>query len=185
MVYTIYKNWHYSFPRLISMWFGDNSRYYQCKFESSCYWSPMRNDDDYDLNKLCGYQYGIFTVHKSSIRVSWVPNFDKAGVIDLYGYEYDKSFIGHDSLYLGSVVVGEEFNISIENLRQYDMNNKFMYGFYHIKLMDTSGNIKNGIKMKNSINNSFWNKFGFRLFPYAGGNNVAIHKMKILVDKIF
>ena len=162
--YTILKNWHYAFF-LLGRLFGwsYNKTEFNMKFEFSkeCWWTPSRNADDYDLNKLCGISFGLLGIHKNSVRLAWVPDFSKKGVIKIYGYTYDS--VGkseHKSLYICDVNVDTTYDAKIVC-----KDDKYL-----ISVGSTE------IEMDNKIKD---NKIQKEDYPYFGGNNRSPQKMYI------
>ena len=92
--YLIKKGNHYAsvslFQRLFSVGWNIRQMSIHCQFSNECWWAPPRNDDDNDLNKLCGIGYGL-SHHQNSVRFAWVPDFTKHGIINIYGYTYDEN----------------------------------------------------------------------------------------------
>lgn len=162
--YTILKNCHYAFFLLgrIFGWHYDKT-YYNIffKFSKECWWSTPRNSDDYDLNKLAGFSFGLFGIHKNSVRITWRPNFEKKGFISLYGYTYDSAKKEHTAEYLAEVEV-EKNCICLLSL------NEDSYIFD----MGSFGSIE----MDNKTPDSLIQK---EIYPYFGGNNKSPQKMSI------
>lgn len=164
--YTILKGWHYAFflfGRLFGWHYNKKKFVINFNFSKDCCWAPPRDQNDYDLNKLYGLTFGLFSIHKSSVRLTWVPNFNKGweDYISLYGYTYDPSFSGHQSKYLCDVKVDTDYscNISITD-------DKYIFDM-------TSLGIK--IEMDKTSNK----KLEKEIYPYVGGNNTAIQKMNV------
>lgn len=166
MKYTIFKNWHYAFflfGRLFG-WGYNRKRYIiTFKFSKECWWSPPRNQDDYDLNKLAGISFGAFAIHKNSVRLTWVPNFDKEGIIQLYGYIYDSSQKEHISKYLCEVRTETEY-ICILSM----INGEYEFDMLPIAYMT----------MENKTED---HKIQKKTYPYFGGNNRAPNTMHFWV----
>jgi hypothetical protein len=155
--YTIKKGDHYSnasiFERIFSIGWKVKQTVYHFKFHPECWWSPARNSDDYDLNKLCGIGFG--TDHqKNSARLAWVPDFNVPGKIDIHGYIYDEQSSGHISKYIASVQTGVVCDGVITSNP----------GAYSIAVNGTAVTMPNNNKDPNLC---------FKLFPYFGGNNTA------------
>ena len=164
--YTILKGWHYAFfffRRFFGWHYNDKNFSIKFKFSKECWWNPPRNQDDYDLNKLYGLSLGFFSIHKDSVRFTWRPNFEKIGVIDIFGYIYDENKNGHISLYLCSVNVEEEYSGQL-----------LLSDDKYILSVGT-----NVIEMDNYTSDC---KIQKELYPFFGGNNKSIQKMYIWVD---
>ena len=164
--YTILKNWHYAFflfGRLFGWYHGKDRFEIKFKFSSECWWNPPRNQDDYDLNKLFGLSFGLFSIHKDSVRFTWCPDFDNVGKIKIYGYVYDSNKKDHDSLYLCTVDVDKEYTGYL-----------YLSGDKYIFQIGTDT-----ITMDNKTPDKKTQK---EIYPYFGGNNKAIIKMYIWVS---
>jgi hypothetical protein len=133
-------------------------------FRKECWWAPPRNQDDYDQNKLAGIGFGA-NHHANSVRLVWVPDFEKEGMINVSGYTYDKKKEGQKFtiVYITSVPIGEPVEGKIESRD----------GGYFITVKDKM------VRMDNVNSDS---KLCFRLFPYFGGNNTAPHDMVIELE---
>ena len=166
--YTILKGFHYSFfliGRLFGWHYNKKKFIINFKFDPTCWWFPCRNNDDKDLNKLSGISFGLFGVHKNSIRLTWRPNFEKSGIIEIHGYMYDDEVNEHESRFIGEVEVDKLYSAKIECTQHY----------YYISLGDKK------IKFSNI---SFDPKIQKELYPFFGGNNSAPNKMYIWTEII-
>jgi hypothetical protein len=133
-------------------------------FREACWWSPARNQDDLDQNKLAGIGFGT-NHHNNSVRLTWVPDFDKPGVINVYGYTYDEKKEGQKFTiaFIRAVHVLEPVNARIE----------CRDGAYFITVGDAT------VRMENNKTDP---NLCFRLYPYFGGNNTAPHDMVIELE---
>ena len=130
----------------------------------SCWWAPARNHDDGDLNKLTGVCYGL-NVHSNSVRLTWVPDFNVNGKIDIFGYTYDEKATDPKitAVPITSVQVGQPCNGCIDV-----QGNKYKITVINVSvLMDT-------LHADPSL--------CYRLYPYFGGNNTAPQDMTIDID---
>ncbi len=164
--YLIKQGNHYCnvsiFERLFSIGTNVKRIFFSFKLHPECWWSPARNSDDNDLNKLYGLSFGLNSDHSNSVRLAWKPDFKVNNKIDIYGYIYDEKQTDpkQTSLYITSVQAGADCMAMITN-------NGDKYEF-----------------MVNSVNAEMPNTHPdpglcFRLFPYFGGNNTAPHNMTI------
>jgi hypothetical protein len=166
--YSIKKGSHYStkglFERLGAICCNFKTLSVRFKFHTDCYWAPARNPDDNDLNKLTGIGFGL-NLHKNSVRLAWVPDFDIAGTIKIYGYSYDEKKVDpkFTFLYITSVPVEQTYEAKIESKA----------GKYVITVN------KVVVEMDNLHKDP---KICFRLFPYFGGNNTAPKDMLIEIE---
>ena len=159
--YTILKNWHYAFflfGRLFGWHYNTKEFVIGFRFSKECWWYPPRNINDNDLNKLIGLSFG--NIHKNSVRLSWSPNFEKEGIIKLYGYTYDESIKEHNMKYFCEVKV--ENDIFLHLLLNDD---KYVFRFME-KEFEMENKTKDGKIQKNN-------------YPYFGGNNKSPNIMKI------
>ncbi|MEI6061377.1 MAG: hypothetical protein WCR72_11755 [Bacteroidota bacterium] len=166
--YLIKKGNHYAtisiFERVAAFSWKNLVYRFQFRFHSDCYWSPARNQDDQDLNKITGIGFGI-NHHENSVRLAWVPDFNVPGSIKIYGYTYNgkEDDPRQTSLYITSVTTGQTCNAEIASLGDK----------YKITI--------NGVIV--SMDNSKPDhNLCFRLFPYFGGNNVAPQDMNIEIE---
>lgn len=163
--YTILKNWHYCltfFERLVS-WFYDQSEFnIEFKLSKQC-WYPKTNSNNH-YNKIIGLCFGIFGMHKNSVRLYWIPNFEKPNKLFLYGYSYDSFYKDHESKYFCEIDVDTKYVCTLTLTDDsYEFN------------IHTLGNFE----MENNIEDS---KFQKKTFPYFGGKDRAPHKMVVWSD---
>jgi len=161
MTYTIFKNWHYAFPFVFSMWRNKIEWSWACKFSKECW----NDTDDNHTNKLCGLVFGVNN-HYNSARIAWKSNPTNKEEIMLYGYIYDPSFQKHKLQYLTTVQVEKEFVVKII---QHKDKYEFICG-------------RDKVCMDNDTEDKNW---GFYARPYYGGNPSSPHKMKINVKLIW
>lgn len=166
--YLIKQGNHYCnvsiFDRLFSIGYNVKKISFRFKFHKECWWTPARNSDDNDLNKLYGISYGLNSDHVNSVRLAWKPDFNVSGKIDVYGYIYDElPNSQHLSQYIASVQTETDCTAVITN-------NGNKYDF-----VVNSANAE----MPNTHTDS---GFCFRLYPYFGGNNTAPHDMTIEIE---
>lgn len=86
--HTIYKHCHRPFPfKILGIKKANSQIVRRFKFlESCCYY--LDNGDQYDWNKLYGVTFGLFGIHKNSVRFVWRydPVTDKI-IIAAYWYK--------------------------------------------------------------------------------------------------
>lgn len=115
--YKIAQGRHYAdgaFFRVLNYRWMQNSIAYKVKFRENCWYS--RGEVVHSgKNKLCGVSYGLFGVHRNSIRVAWKPHHEKFGVIILYAYYY-KNNEGYFLEYLTEVETGDYFRVHINDI---------------------------------------------------------------------
>lgn len=164
--YVIFKGWHYAFfliGRLFGWHYDDPKFSIDFKFSNECWWNPPRNSDDYDLNKLGGISFGLLTIHKNSVRLTWVPNFEKPGYIKLYGYVYNPDHDGHISQYICDVKTEQEYTCTI-----YLNSDNYVFD------MGELGKIQ--------MERTKYRKIQKMVYPYFGGDNRSPVKMSIWMD---
>jgi hypothetical protein len=155
--YLIKENQHYTFSnpfeRLFS--FRWNVKYVDIKFSfvAGCWWKEPRNNDDNDVNKLCGITFGFFGLHKNSIRLGWKPDFSKIGKVKIYVYWYENG--KRESFEITTVDILNTYNACI-----YIKDDTYIV---------TVNRETRSIWFKNK-KISKWN---LKTFPYFGGNNSA------------
>jgi len=166
-IYTIKKGKHSSGFHL-GITFSKTLRF-SAMFLDSCLY-PIKDNDDYDINKLFGFSTSYFH-HKNSARIGWRCN-DK-NQIELFAYAYvnGKRF----TTYLGVVDVNSDFECTI-----IDTEKEYLFN------VEVSDIVDNDIIKKEynaTINKKKdWFFFHYLLYPYFGGNKTAPHTMKILVN---
>lgn len=115
----------------------------------------MEDNDQFDLNKLAGLSFGR-SHHTNSARVCWCYN-SETQLIELFSYIYNnkKREFKHitncniDSDCMASIVVNDET--------------------VDFKI--------NGVPI--TCAKSKWPNWGYRLFPYFGGDKVAPHDINV------
>lgn len=159
--YTIKKGRHYSnhLPRLT---YDRRIIEAKVKFSSEC-WFPLREPDDYAVNKLLGWSFGYH--HKDSLRIGWRPSGGE-GYIDLffyiyrYGQRYERYFttVACDTEYDLTLAIGSRGSISAS----VGTSVVIMGGHYFLE--------------------NDMPKLGYILFPYFGGKKTAPHNMSIELE---
>ena len=93
---TIHKGFHRPFSFIPACFKGMTTEKKfrikkKIKFTESCKYN-LRNNDQYDWNKLFGVCFGIFGIHKNSARFVWryVPYFKEVIEIGVYYYKNGK-----------------------------------------------------------------------------------------------
>ena len=132
-------------------------------FDRHCWTHALGGEDDYDINKFYGLSFGRH--HTNSIRLGWRPNYEQPGVIDLFSY-----------VYRDGERMEPEFILSVS------VDSLFAC---RIKLFDT-GRASIGVKTDLRYDNDYRvvnfefapeRKWGYRLYPYHGGNRKAYQTM--------
>ena len=123
MKYTILKNWHYSiFNPLKHKWIRLDCQEVRFKFViPKNAWFSKENEDDEDWNKLYGVSYGLFGIHKNSLRIAWKPDFEVKNKFQLayYAYENGKKVtkkicsVFGDCQYEGQIYLHNDGDVSV------------------------------------------------------------------------
>jgi hypothetical protein len=162
MMFTIYKGFHYCNKSLYKLFnlFNDKKRmsYYVTFNETALYVDDTL--DRFDVNKLFGFSLGMH--HKNSYRFGW-NCLD--GKIHIYAYAYVN----------GERIITEICKIKINEEHRFTifMNNT---GKCVFTVIDSSDNIHQAIVMGHKHKEKL---FGYKLWPYFGGNKPAPQKIEI------
>lgn len=165
MRYTIYEEEHHSNPICLKIRLNCTRVDFTFEFGKSCWYS----DSSSNINKLYGIEYGIFGIHKNSMRIGWLPDFENKGRIKIFYYGYENNS-EHVTKYLMTVDVEKQYNLDV---------------FLHGKLNEPT---KLCIELNGSIilydeeckiKNKF---FGCICKPYFGGENTAPKDMYIDIN---
>lgn len=159
MKYLIKKDTHYSI-HLPGFSFSNKFQFIRVKFDSSCLYK-FNNVDDGDVNKLIGYTFGLNpNPHKNSFRLGWNC---QNGRISLFAYAYINS----------ERIVKYLCDIDIDkwcNVIYYSFNGKM-----RVSVDDTV--YYTGIDVNRLPG------YGWKLYPYFGGNNKAPQTMLIEIQQ--
>ena len=160
-VYTIKKGEHYS-NHTPKMCYGKGSMRATFKFMDGC-WFPLEVQDDYAINKLCGFSNGLH--NRNSVRLGWTPN-KEPGKIDLFFYLYINGVRKEQKF--ATVEIGLEYQLFI-------ILTNNLCGF---TLMRDGATV--------ATDSVYYPQprcpFGYWLFPYLGGRLPARVDTKIYLD---
>ena len=149
----------------VNFFYKKNSISYKVKFtESSIY--DLKHIAGYGINKLFGLTFGLFGVHKNSVRFGWKPKTNNT--IMLYGY-----------CYINGVRKEVEFReIKINNY--YDLTISILPGKYlfKVKSLETFQTDVLEVKYEKIP------KFGYVNFLYFGGTRTNPQNIWIGMEKI-
>ena len=116
--YIIYKNCHYStfIPQIKCL---RNLKYikneYYISFDKSCKYDI---EEKSCVNKLFGYSFGLFSVHKNTCRFGWTYN-KETDKIDIWIYIYkDKLYYYSDNIGLKTLLENSELEFN-ETIKYY------------------------------------------------------------------
>jgi hypothetical protein len=149
MKFTVKKNRHWFLPLLIRMWFGKpkDLKYTIC-FTEDCWYDPASLPG---INKLFGFTFGLFGIHKNSVRFGWKPGQVK-GLIGIFAYWYEGGV--RMTSYICGVKTNTDYVFSIVYTKKtscFKIQNEELGAEKHILY---------------AIRKS---KIGFYLYPYFGG----------------
>ena len=163
MKFLIKKDKHYSdqyLYKFVNILNINRFLKYQVLFDNTCKYELPKEDQE-DINKLFGYTLG-FNHHKDSARFGW---FYQDKTIHLHAYVYDN---------------GVRKSKLIKNL---DLNTQYV-----LTLVDEGDNwlfsVNDGWCVIGSVKipKSCEFKYGYKLWPYFGGNNTAPHDITIQMN---
>lgn len=163
MIYTINKRFHFSnrFIHKILSFINEKKRMsYKVTFNETCIYED-KTDDRFDINKLFGFSNGMH--HTNSYRFGWNCLDNK---IHVYSYCYiDGKRISNE---IGVVNINEQHIFTI-----YVNHDECVF-----TVIDDNDKIQQDIiKITNR------KIFGYRLWPYFGGNKTAPKKIKIDLEE--
>jgi hypothetical protein len=134
---------------------------FEVLFDSSCIYSNIIPENQYDINKLYGFSDCGSAHHQNSARVGWLWN---GSAIELHAYCYVSGV--RTSQLMGTLQPGQPAQISIAvQPKQYvfEWNGKKT-------VIDRSCGSE---KME-----------GYQLYPYFGGDEIAPHDIRIYIKDI-
>jgi hypothetical protein len=167
MIYFIPKNWHNSI-RLPSLKRG-HSLSKKVILDNTCKYK-FDTVDDLDWNKLIGYTFNFSGVHRNSLRIGWRYNSLK-DIFELSVYYY------------------------LNGVKYFNMNPQFEVGsdkMFHVKFVPNYTERYIDVLIDNKTiynlpipeNIKFSKKsWGWKLFPYFGGNRKSPHLMRVEIKK--
>ena len=158
MEHTIKKGRHYGW-HFFKIFFTKNSILkYDVTFTPSCLYS-FGDVDDFDVNKLFGRSFGMH--HQDSVRFGWRPDKNK---IAIFSYTYTNG--KRDMNQLFTCDIGKKYTMSMdckENLAILEI-------------------VYNQSKIRYAVDVLSKKKWGYKLYPYFGGNKTAPQDVNIYLD---
>ncbi len=139
--------------------FFTNKISFSAEFSESCIYN-LGNSDQFDINKLIGFSNGFH--HKNSARIGWRA---KGEQIEIVTYCYVDGVRIREEI-MGLVAPGEKFFCVIKEIGD----------LWVLQFQSLSHFSKFYVKRGKQ---TFW---GYKLYPYFGGNNVAPHNMEIKIQ---
>jgi len=161
-LYTIKKECHSSGIRFRPCFFKKQMDFcvkffYNCKYD-------LDNIDQLDINKLAGYSYGLH--HINSARIGWRYDIAK-DKIELFGYVYNQG--KRTTKHILFVDINKLHNCQIKTEKDH-------------YLFNVNNDTQNHTIIIPRTNKLMW--FGYKLFPYFGGNRKAPHQMYIMLSTV-
>jgi hypothetical protein len=164
MIFTIKKDKHFSnqfFYKLINFVNTDKTLVFDVTFTDSCCYH-LSSEDQTDINKLFEFSHGLH--HNNSARFGWSFLDNK---MRLWAYCYNSG--QRLATYITSVELNKQYQLYIN---AHETNHEF--------IVKCDNKIKATVKVPKSSKI----KFGYKLWPYFGGNNPAPHNINIKLVKI-
>jgi len=141
---------------------GLSSISYEVLFTESCLYK-FNDIDDYDVNKLFGISFGLH--HKNSARFGWNVDGSK---IKIFAYCYK----------LGVRYIRDIASLPIDKIHIFQIN--VYKAYYEFKITDFDGNVLGWTNITKAQGTKKW---GYKLFPYFGGNKPAPQDITIKMKK--
>ena len=133
---------------------------FMVKFDNSAIYQTVDPANQYDINKLWGFSEGINNQYNSA-RIGWSWNND---ALRLYGYVYANGARHYQEI--TSVTIGSEITCSI----------KVSGNTYVFTVNGVSINLPRGLSTSQAN--------GYQQYPYFGGDEVAPHRITILIKSL-
>lgn len=164
MIFRIPRGKHRARPLRFGFWWNKKSITRDVIFTESCRYD-LRNDDQFDINKLYGIGYLPGGHHKDSARFGWRYWTDR-GEIELSAYCYinGQRVIKH-ICFCG---IGKTYRLQLRLLHS---------AYFFICLSDEFNETVD-------VPYTHRKKIGYRLGAYFGGNQKAPHEIKIELKKV-
>lgn len=166
--YTLAKGNHYASGLHFGVHFGIKEQSYKVRFSKECLYTPLDWENDY--NKLCGWSYGMH--HNNSIRVCWRPSTVNTTQIELCLYVYENTV---------RKISGMTILVNVE--QDYELDLEIQDAYQNIITQQLFLTVKGstyGLSMEYKTKPSW----GYRLYPFFGGNGVSPHDMVVQVEKV-
>jgi len=158
MKYIIKKNRHFGWHWFKLFFKKESILKHDVTFTQSCLYK-FGDVDDFDINKLFGRSFGMH--HKNSVRFGWRPDKNK---IVIYSYTYRNSVREYKELTTCDVGKSYTFQITCKD------------DLALMQVSCSSYKIRYGATLEKGGN------FGYKLYPFFGGNKAAPHDVTIFVD---
>lgn len=167
--YLIPAECHNAF-RFPSIHFKGNDHFrFEVQLDCSMRYRLLDSENQYDINKIYGYGFG-FNHHWNSIRIGWTWNLHTKKV-DVYAYCYNEGVRDYSLIHSCGCAAKLMFDIN---------RVKFAEGYKWV-IVIVENNISYTKYVDAPINPANW---GFRLFPYFGGQDTAPHDIEIKIKEL-
>lgn len=165
--YTIYKGSHYSLHLPKAFIKNPTNIDFNFKLDENCLYKPLSAENLEDISKIFGLSFGLH--HTNSYRVGFAYGYDN---FSLFHYWYNNGVRNYRKIF--SCKPGDQISGSLKINRKDNIINTFYY------------NKENSQSSLGSVAFDFSKipNWGYYLFPYYGGNEVAQQKMDIGLEFI-
>ena len=160
-IYTIEKGEHSSKGTNLGLFIGKILSV-DVRFDNSAIYN-LGNTNQGDINKLIGFSDCFSHHHKNSARLGWRWSEEKQKV-EIFAYTYAKGKRAFK--WINDVVLNEKFTMKI----------KVSKNMYYFTVGAPGVGLERGCNSKSA--------FGYKLFPYFGGDEVAPNDVNIYVKNL-
>lgn len=138
-----------------------NELKFKVKFDSSAIYTTVNPANQGDINKLYGFSDNNAQHHLFSARFGW-RWYNNA--IEIFAYIYNNGVVAYQKLGTASINANLTYSIKIQS-----ENYLFSFGDT-VVTMPRASTTTTGL--------------GYKLFPYFGGDELAPHDVKILIEEL-
>lgn len=162
--YSIYAGDYYAAGYNFGLHLGRTSLKQLVSFGTSCLYEPL--DDENDTNKGFGFTYSIFN-DKNSLRWGWRPNASDDNIIQVCIYVHQD----------GEIIRSSYIDVLASMPYKFHLYMVDSEAWLEVKADDFIDTVSlKGLKLKPS--------FGYKNFPYFGGNAPAPNNMYIYAKEL-
>ena len=162
-IYLIPQGKHSSNNRWPRLYFFRRDKYFAVtrsfRFTPTCFYR-FGNENDYDVNKLFGFTTKLTSPMDTSFRFGW-NNETGEKTVSIHAFWHIDNAMR--SQYMGEVEIEKSYRFRITK----------GFAFVDFSVIDEDGNTILAHHCPYIMKSKF--SFGYRLFPYFGGNEVAPH----------
>jgi hypothetical protein len=134
---------------------------FKVKFDSSAIYTTINSANQGDINKLYGFSNNNAQHHQFSARFGW-RWYNSS--LEIFAYIYNNGVVTYQKV--GNAIIGitAEYSIKVQTKTyQFTLGN-------NIVIMPRASSTSTGL--------------GYKLFPYFGGDELAPHDVKILIEDL-